>query len=115
MFEAGLGPEWPYQDHIVVVPLNPVVPGHVLVIPRNHVEDFGADPITSGMVMARAAALIRPYTEDGGAFNIITSIGADATQTVKHLHVHVVPRLAGDGLKLPWTDQIREKDDGSRS
>jgi histidine triad (HIT) family protein len=114
-FEAGLDPHWPWQDHIVIEPLNPLVPGHVLVIPRNHVEDFGQDPITSAMVMARAAALVRPYSEDGASFNIITSIGAAATQTVRHLHVHVVPRTEGDGLKLPWTDRRKVGDDGSRT
>jgi histidine triad (HIT) family protein len=94
------------------VPLNPVVPGHILVVPRNHVEHFGEDPITSGMVMAHAAQLVQGYAEDGAAFNIITSIGAEATQTVRHLHVHIIPRVEGDGLKLPWTDQRKEQDDG---
>jgi histidine triad (HIT) family protein len=35
--------------------------------------------------------------------NIITSVGSAATQTVRHLHVHVVPRRRGDGLQLPWS------------
>ena len=39
--------------------------------------------------------------------NLITSIGAAATQTVFHLHVHVVPRHEGDGLLLPWSNQER--------
>lgn len=39
------------------------------------------------------------------AANLITSRGGAATQTVFHLHVHVVPREAGDGLALPWTPQ----------
>jgi len=36
-------------------------------------------------------------------FNLITSAGKNATQSVFHLHVHLVPRVAGDGLSLPWT------------
>jgi histidine triad (HIT) family protein len=40
-----------------------------------------------------------------GPCNIITSVGAEATQTVFHLHLHVVPRRFGDGLALPWTGQ----------
>lgn len=39
----------------------------------------------------------------GTDFNLITSAGAAATQTVAHLHVHYVPRRTGDGLGLPWT------------
>lgn len=41
------------------------------------------------------------------AANIITSRGSAATQTVYHLHLHVVPRREGDGLGLPWTDRQR--------
>jgi diadenosine tetraphosphate (Ap4A) HIT family hydrolase len=40
-----------------------------------------------------------------GDCNLITSDGAAATQTVKHLHVHIVPRRDGDGLTLPWSTQ----------
>ena len=40
-----------------------------------------------------------------GESNLITSIGPAATQTVPHLHLHLVPRRPGDGLPLPWTPQ----------
>jgi diadenosine tetraphosphate (Ap4A) HIT family hydrolase len=43
-----------------------------------------------------------------GAANFITSAGRDATQTVFHLHIHIVPRHAGDGLALPWTGQVTQ-------
>ncbi|MEU3978362.1 HIT family protein [Streptomyces bacillaris] len=39
------------------------------------------------------------------AANLITSKGAEATQSVYHLHVHIVPRRDGDNLPLPWTPQ----------
>lgn len=77
-------------------PLNPVVDGHVLVIPVQHVADATEDPQVSAMVMNAAAQLATPPC------NLITSAGAEATQTVRHLHVHIVPRAAGDGLALPW-------------
>jgi histidine triad (HIT) family protein len=51
--------------------------------------------------MSAAAELATPPC------NIITSAGSDATQTVFHLHLHVVPRRAGDGLALPWTGDHR--------
>ena len=38
-------------------------------------------------------------------FNLITSSGPAATQTIPHIHVHYVPRWPGDGLHLPWTGQ----------
>lgn len=82
----------------VMEPMHPVVQGHRLVIPRLHVADATTDPETTSYVMARAAVL----ANDLKPCNIITSVGKEATQTVFHLHVHVVPRRAGDGLTLPW-------------
>ena len=80
-------------------PLNPVTPGHLLVIPLAHTPNAAADP-------GLAAKTMRAAAEQAGkheAANIITSIGREATQTIEHLHLHVVPRRAGDGLSLPWT------------
>ncbi len=89
--------DWP--DAVAIVPLNPVTDGHVLVMPRSHVADFTEDPVCTALVMRRAA-------EMGAApMNLITSAGTEATQTVRHLHVHLVPRAADDGLPLPWTPQ----------
>ncbi|HEY3477867.1 MAG TPA: HIT domain-containing protein, partial [Streptomyces sp.] len=72
-----------------------------LVVPRVHVADAGVDPDVTAAVMRRAAELAGVVE----SANIITSVGAAATQTVFHLHVHVVPRRVGDGLALPWTNQ----------
>ena len=84
-------------------PLNPVTPGHCLVVPVVHFERADADPERTGRAFQLAAALAR---EQGlASFNLITSAGAAATQTVKHLHVHVVPRSETDGLALPWTGE----------
>jgi histidine triad (HIT) family protein len=90
--------EW--RDVLAIVPLDPVVKGHVIVLPKDHVQDALADPFITATVVQRAAELAhRPA-------NIITSAGGAATQTVFHLHVHIVPRRAGDGLLLPWTGQV---------
>lgn len=93
---------WP--DAIAIVPLAPVTPGHVIVIPRVHVGHFTTDPDVTMRTMARAAMLARKM-EPAGDWNLITSKGKHATQTIRHLHVHLVPRRAGDGLALPWTGQ----------
>jgi len=81
-------------DSYVIQPLNPVTKGHLLVIPPAH--DPGPDEI--GYAFADAYALARR----GGPFNLILSFGREATQTVEHPHIHVVPRRVGDGLALPW-------------
>lgn len=83
---------------IIFVPFNPVVSGHVLVVPEVHVEDFAQNPAISGAAMMAAAEWVGE-----GDYNIITSKGATATQTVRHLHLHVVPRHEADGLRLPWS------------
>lgn len=95
--------EW--DDAIAIVPLNPVVPGHLLVLPRRHVETFFSDPDTSAAVMRRTSEMVHGVDRhvDPFDYNVITSAGGAATQTVFHLHVHLVPRVRGDGLRLPWT------------
>nr|WP_257003008.1 HIT domain-containing protein [Streptomyces sp. Alain-F2R5] len=66
-------------------------PGHVFVQPRVHVEDAGTDWEVTAAVMRRAAELMAEHP----AANLITSRGEAATQSVFHLHVHVVPRTGG--------------------
>ena len=78
-----------------------MTPGHVLVIPHAHVSDVGEQPAVSARTMTCAAELAATLP----AANVITSKGAVATQTVFHLHLHVVPRQDSDGLPLPWTPQ----------
>ncbi|MCF3147426.1 HIT family protein [Streptomyces platensis] len=90
--------EWP--DALAIRPRHGgVTAGHVLVIPRVHVADVAEDPVVSAATMLRAAEL----AAEAGDCNVITSRGPAATQTVRHLHLHVVPRAEGDGLLLPWT------------
>ncbi|HEV7647627.1 MAG TPA: HIT domain-containing protein [Actinophytocola sp.] len=102
---ADVVEEWP--EAVAFRPLNPVTDGHMLVVPRVHVADATVRPLVTGLVMTRAsqvaAALRRAGLADG--VNVITSAGSAATQTVFHLHIHVVPRFARDGLCLPWTGQ----------
>ena len=86
---------------VTFLPLNPVGPGHRLFIPKAHVADALEDPMVTA-VTARFAA--EWAARNGvGACNLITSRGPEATQSVYHLHLHLVPRLKGDGLALPWT------------
>lgn len=98
--------EWP--DALAIRPLNPVTEGHVLVLPKAHVVNFAEDPWTAAMVMHHTADYIRNPRRLWDC-NVITSVGPDATQTVFHLHVHVVPRRENDGLALPWTGQRVEE------
>ena len=88
---------------VLITPLNPVTPGHKLVIPVKHVESALDSPAIAGLAFEQAAE----YAQDWGVgdCNLITSTGTAATQTVEHLHVHIVPRREGDGLALPWSSR----------
>lgn len=93
-----------YGPHVVgFEPLDPVTPGHYLFLPRTHVEHAAAAPMLFGTVAAMAAeqALLRELA----SYNLITSGGPASTQSIPHLHVHLIPRTPGDGLTLPWTAQ----------
>lgn len=92
---------FPGGDDTVIYfePLNPVTPGHLLIVPTKHVEDFSENINVSSRVMAEAAILAKNM----GDCNLITSKGEFATQTIKHLHIHLIPRRKGDNLKLPWS------------
>jgi histidine triad (HIT) family protein len=89
-----------WDDALAIVPLGPVVYGHTLVIPKMHVTDFIANPDVGGAKRRRAAELAGEFP--AGAMNLIASRGRAATQSVFHLHLHLVPRAEGDGLALPW-------------
>lgn len=92
-------------DAVAFAPNNPVTEGHILVVPREHASNAMVDPRTAAKAMMFALVIARGREEQ---CNIITSCGPDATQTIMHTHIHLVPRREGDELKLPWTDQIVE-------
>lgn len=99
--------EFDYDDqrNVAFQPLNPVAPGHFLVVPRKHVAHAFESPSAAAGALKFAGYLANRM--DLESANFITSAGPAATQTVFHLHVHVVPRREGDGLALPWTGQAR--------
>ena len=77
----------------------PVSPGHTLIIPRRHFAGFfDATPeeIAEIWQALRQVAddLTREHQPDG--FNVGVNVGEAAGQTVMHLHIHLIPRYAGD-------------------
>lgn len=90
----------------VFEPLNPVVDGHLLVVPFEHAASASDDPQAFSRASRVAAIIASRLRTD---VNIINNNGPDAGQTVMHTHVHIVPRRPGDGLVMPWDFQ---KDEG---
>lgn len=96
-----------WESAYVIEPLRPITPGHVLVIPTEHVSDFASDPMTTAKVYNLAAQWWR--IADGlGACNLITSKGRLATQTVDHFHVHGCPVCGSMGTGRFMPDHIAE-------
>lgn len=95
------------------LPLNPVTPGHRLFVPTIHAENVGEAWAAGDAVGAFVAACNWGLMKDE-QFNIITSAGPLASQTVFHTHIHYVPRREDDGLKLPWTKAPRIGDSAWR-
>jgi histidine triad (HIT) family protein len=86
-------------------PLRPAAVGHTLVIPKRHVDDLWSLDRDTAAVLAEAvlrvgAALRDALRPDG--LNVIQSSGAAASQTVFHLHVHLVPRWHDDQFGGIW-------------
>jgi len=96
-----------WVDAVAIAPLSPVVDGHTLIIPTAHVADFAEAPEISAAAMRRAGQFVAEAQL--GDCNMITSKGPAATQSVWHLHLHVVPRAVDDGLALPWYSGRRSR------
>lgn len=101
---AGKAPHKRIQENqhtIIIEPLNPHAPGHVLVLPKMHLKDAlsSTADVMPAIVFRDAVRYLKELGDDG---NILTSVGPWATQTVFHLHVHVIPRSADDGLHHDW-------------
>jgi diadenosine tetraphosphate (Ap4A) HIT family hydrolase len=104
-----------YEDGIAVafMDLNPVTPGHLLVVPRMHavgLEDLddgtSAHVWSVGHDMARA---LRRSTMRCEGINVLLCDGEAAFQTVFHFHLHVIPRYAGDGWTLKSEPPKRDR------
>jgi histidine triad (HIT) family protein len=78
----------------------PLFRGHVLVVPCAHVAtlpDLSEDAVAP--LFARVRALARAVPEALSAQGSFVAMNNGVSQSVPHLHVHVVPRTKGDGLK----------------
>lgn len=89
------------NEHAMAFPdIRPVAPTHALVIPRAHVASLGE--ITDFKVLADLHALAVQVARDAGlaerGFRTVINTGADAGQTVFHLHLHV---LGGRPMEWP--------------
>jgi histidine triad (HIT) family protein len=90
---------------VAFMDINPATRGHALVVPRRHAPNLGAieeDDLTAVAAAARRLAIRARERLGADGITLMNSWGAAAWQTVFHFHMHVIPRYAGDPLRLPW-------------
>ncbi len=100
-------------DSIAFLDTRPLFPGHSLLIPRSHHETLWDLPDgLVGPLFANArllSAAIREATGSQGAFVALNNV---VSQSVPHLHIHLVPRNRKDGLRgFFWPRSKYESDD----
>ena len=77
----------------------PVSPGHMLIIPRRHCADFfdlTPEELAACMelVLAEQRTLATEMKPDG--YNVGVNVGSAGGQSIRHVHIHLIPRYAGD-------------------
>lgn len=95
-------------DVLAFMDIGPLVKGHTLVIPKAHHDPLTATPPeVLHKVMDVVQKIARWQIAGLGAegVNLHQANGRPAGQVVPHLHVHVIPRFADDGLRWNWRAQ----------
>lgn len=102
------------KDVVAFFPTHPATLGHTLVIPTSHLADiWELDESTAtrlSLAALKVARAIRCGLRPDG-LNIIQSNGSAATQSVFHLHVHVVPRWVDDAMGPIWPAETHWSED----
>jgi histidine triad (HIT) family protein len=104
---------WRSEGALAFLDHRPLFPGHVLLIPDWHVETLGEMPADRlgaffGAVQVVERAVV-PAMAAEGSFVAMNNL---VSQSVPHLHVHIVPRRKGDGLKgFFWPRRKYESDE----
>ncbi|WFE38498.1 HIT family protein [Micromonospora sp. WMMD998] len=99
-------------DGVAFLDTRPVFKGHVLVVPRTHLvtlADLPADALPGYFrLVQRIAVAVETGLDSGGTF---VAMNNKVSQSVPHLHTHVVPRTKGDGLRGFFWPRTRYADD----
>jgi histidine triad (HIT) family protein len=91
---------------VAFMDINPATRGHMLVIPREHstnLLEIASEDLAACAATAKELTALVSERLGADGVNVLNSCGRAAWQTVFHFHLHVIPRYAGDPLRLPWT------------
>jgi len=94
-----------YEDEHVraFLDIHPVSSGHTLIVPKEHYEniyDIPEQELEHIAAAAKRLALLYRSRLGAEAANLLQSSGRTAQQEVFHFHMHLIPRYAGDGVKM---------------
>lgn len=88
------------DDFLAFLDHRPVQKGHILMVPRRHLDTLlDLPPELHARFVANSQRLAAAVVEGLGAQGSFVAINNVVSQSVPHLHLHVVPRRRGDGLK----------------
>ena len=93
------------EDFRVILDLGPATKGHALILPKEHYANlFELPEDTAAAAMKVAKKLSAQMVENLGAdgLNLVQNNGEVAGQTVKHFHLHLIPRYKDDGQNILW-------------
>jgi histidine triad (HIT) family protein len=86
------------EDFLAFHDINPKAPVHILAIPKKHVESFNdVDAQTMAGMTNFIQEIAQEFNIDKSGYRVITNIGDNGGQEVKHLHFHIL-----GGAKLAW-------------
>ena len=105
------------EDFRVILDLGPASKGHALILPKSHAANIYELPdelAAKAMILAKKMATKMTEKLECDGFNIVQNNGEVAGQTVFHFHMHLIPRYAGDSVKLGWvpgtlTDEVKQE------
>ena len=92
-------------DTIAFMDINPVNPGHALIIHKAHHQDLFEIPPENAAAVTRTAQKVAravQATLSPAGMNLLQCNGPAAKQSVMHFHMHVIPRHMEDGLTMNW-------------
>lgn len=93
-----------YEDEVcsAFMDIQPVNPGHILVVPKAHYKDLSDLPADVGshlFQVAQSISLCLPKTGiKSEGIDLFLANGEAAGQEIFHVHLHIIPRFAGDGF-----------------
>ena len=102
-------------DSIAFLDNDPLFPGHVLLCPREHYETLMDLPVRlNGPMMLKIQLLAKAVEAAVDAEGSFIAVNNHVSQTVPHLHIHIVPRRRRDGLRGFFWPRRHYKDDESK-